>query len=86
VAAGAAGDAERAAGELRSLIDERRPEKTEVLGPAPRFRVRGRDRRHLLLKATDGAATVGAVREAVERAASCRALRGVALSVDVDPQ
>jgi primosomal protein N' (replication factor Y) (superfamily II helicase) len=86
VTAGAVGDAERAAGELRSLIDARRPEKTEVLGPAPRFRIRGRDRRHLLLKATDGAATVGAVREAVERAASCRALRGVALSVDVDPQ
>jgi primosomal protein N' (replication factor Y) (superfamily II helicase) len=86
VAAGAAGDAERAAGELRSLIDERRPEGTEVLGPAPRFRVRGRHRRHLLLKATDGAATVGAVREAAERAASDRALRGVALSVDVDPQ
>jgi primosomal protein N' (replication factor Y) len=86
VAAGAADDAERAAGELRSLIDERRPEKTELLGPAPRFRVRGRHRRHLLLKATDGGATVGAVREAVERAASRRALRGVALSVDVNPQ
>jgi primosomal protein N' (replication factor Y) (superfamily II helicase) len=86
VAAGAAGDAERAVGELRSLIDERRPEGTEVLGPAPRFRIRGRHRRHLLLKATDRAATVGAVREAVERAASGRALRGVALSADVDPQ
>jgi primosomal protein N' (replication factor Y) len=86
VAAGAAGDAERAAGELRSLIDERLPEGTEVLGPAPRFRVRGRHRRHLLLKATDRGATVGAVREAVERAGSGRALRGVALSVDVDPQ
>jgi primosomal protein N' (replication factor Y) (superfamily II helicase) len=86
VAAGAAGDAERAAGELRSLIDERRPEGTEVLGPAPRFRVRGRHRRHLLIKAGDHGATVGAVRDAVEHAASGRALRGVALSVDVDPQ
>jgi primosomal protein N' (replication factor Y) (superfamily II helicase) len=86
VTAGDAGDAERAAADLRSLIDERLPAGTEMLGPAPRFRVRSRHRRHLLLKATDRDATVGAVRDAVERAASGRALRGVALSVDVDPQ
>jgi primosomal protein N' (replication factor Y) len=86
VTAGDAGDAERAAGELRSLIDDGLPEGTDLLGPAPRFRVRARHRRHLLLKATERAATVAAVRDAVERAGSGRALRGVALSVDVDPQ
>jgi primosomal protein N' (replication factor Y) len=62
------------------------PPDTDLLGPAPRFRLRGRHRRQLLLKAGDRAATAAAVREAVESAAAGRALRGVALSVDVDPQ
>jgi primosomal protein N' (replication factor Y) len=62
------------------------PAGTEVLGPAPMFRVRGRHRRRLLLKAADRAATVEAVREAVEGLAGERALRRVAIGVDVDPQ
>jgi primosomal protein N' (replication factor Y) (superfamily II helicase) len=86
VAAGRAADAERAAGAIHSLLDGSLPPDTDLLGPAPRFRLRGRHRRQLLLKAGDRAATVDAVREAVESAAAGRALGGVALSVDVDPQ
>jgi primosomal protein N' (replication factor Y) len=70
------------AGELRPKL----PRGTDLLGPAPMFRVRNRHRRRLLLKAADRAATVAAVREAVDRLASERALKGVALGVDVDPQ
>ena len=59
-----------------------------MLGPAPQFRVRGRERRRLLIKAPLGARTptVDAVRDAVEQAAGERRLTGVALAVDVDPQ
>ena len=57
-----------------------------MLGPAPRFRLRGRERRQLLIKSGDRAGAVAAVREAVEAAASSRKLRDVSISVDVDPQ
>ncbi len=62
------------------------PDGTDLLGPAPMFRVRNRHRRRLLLKAPDRAAGVTAVREAVERMAADRTLRDVAIGVDVDPQ
>jgi primosomal protein N' (replication factor Y) len=84
--AGDVGDAERAAGAIHSLLHDALPGGTELLGPAPRFRLRGRHRRQLLLKAEDRGATVAAVRDAVDSAAAGRVLRGVALSVDVDPQ
>jgi primosomal protein N' (replication factor Y) len=70
------------AGELRQKL----PRSTDLLGPAPMFRVRNRHRRRILLKAGDRAGTVAAVREVVDRLASERALKGVALGVDVDPQ
>ena len=70
------------AGELRRQL----PRGTDLLGPAPMFRVRNRHRRRILLKAGDRAATVAAVREVVERLAAERALKDVALGVDVDPQ
>jgi primosomal protein N' (replication factor Y) len=57
-----------------------------LLGPAPRFRLRGRHRRQLLVKSPRRAAAVAPVRDAVETAASERALRGTSVSVDVDPQ
>jgi primosomal protein N' (replication factor Y) len=53
-----------------------------VLGPAPLFRLRGRERAQVLLKTTsrrDAVRSVGAAVDAVR-------LKGVALSVDVDPQ
>jgi primosomal protein N' (replication factor Y) len=62
------------------------PGDVSLLGPAPRFRLRGRYRRQLLLKAPERDPAVSAVRETVEDLASSRALRGVAISVDVDPQ
>jgi primosomal protein N' (replication factor Y) len=57
-----------------------------VLGPAPLFRLRGRERTQVVVKATDGPAAVRAVGGAVERAAADRARRGATFSVDVDPQ
>ena len=57
-----------------------------VLGPAPLFRLRGRHRSQVVVKAHDRPAAIGAVRAAVERAATRREHRGVAFSVDVDPQ
>jgi primosomal protein N' (replication factor Y) (superfamily II helicase) len=86
LSAARAEDAERAATAVHDRIGVMLPDGTDLLGPAPRFRLRGRHRRQLLLKATDRTATVAAVREGVESAAAGRALRGVALSVDVDPQ
>ena len=70
------------AAELRRAL----PQTSELLGPAPMFRVRNRHRRRLLIKAEDRAATVEAVRAVVERRAADRALRDVAIGVDVDPQ
>jgi primosomal protein N' (replication factor Y) len=58
----------------------------ELLGPAPRFRRRGRYRRRLLIKSADPDRDVLAVRAALERPEVTAALRGVTLAVDVDPQ
>jgi primosomal protein N' (replication factor Y) (superfamily II helicase) len=57
-----------------------------VLGPAPLFRLRGRHRSQVVVKAHDRAAAIAAVRAAVDRAANRREHRDVAFSVDVDPQ
>ncbi len=59
---------------------------TDLLGPAPMFRVRNKYRRRLLTKAQDREATVAAIGAAVERLAADRALKDVAIGVDVDPQ
>jgi primosomal protein N' (replication factor Y) len=59
---------------------------TSVLGPATLFRLRGRERRMLLVKTADRRAAVGAVGAAVQRAARARGHAGVSFSVDVDPQ
>jgi primosomal protein N' (replication factor Y) len=77
---------EKAARELAEALSPALAEDTDLLGPAPMFRVRNRHRRRLLLKAADREATVAAVRETVERLAADRSLRDVAISVDVDPQ
>jgi primosomal protein N' (replication factor Y) len=84
LAAPNADDAERAADAVRASLDGALPAATSLLGPAPLFRLRGRHRRRLLLKAADRTAAADAVREAVE-GLDRRALRGAALSVDVDP-
>jgi primosomal protein N' (replication factor Y) len=61
-------------------------EATEILGPAPLFRLRGRDRWQVVVKTTERAVAVRATGTAVEAAARERAHRDVAFSVDVDPQ
>jgi primosomal protein N' (replication factor Y) len=58
----------------------------EVLGPAPLFRLRGRERRQVVVKTTERERAIRATAAAVEAAARDRALRAVAFSVDVDPQ
>jgi len=75
-----------AAERLRAALDRGLPADARALGPAPRIRVRGRERRQLLVKADARAAAVAAVREAVDAAAAARDLREIAISVDVDAQ
>jgi primosomal protein N' (replication factor Y) len=56
-----------------------------VLGPAPLFRLRGRFRTQVFVKAAERAAAIAAVGAAVDAVAPGAARRGVAVSVDVDP-
>jgi len=67
-------------------VRQRLPSGSELLGPAPMFRVRNRHRRRILIKTDDRAGAVVAVREVVERKSSDRSLKDVAFGVDVDPQ
>jgi primosomal protein N' (replication factor Y) len=80
------GRVESAATALAAELREKLPRGSELLGPAPMFRVRNRHRRRVLIKAEDREGTVAAVREVVERRAADRSLKDVAISVDVDPQ
>jgi primosomal protein N' (replication factor Y) len=82
--AGAAGAPRAAAGEIAAAVSG--AAGATVLGPAPLFRLRGRHRSQVVVKAHDRAAAVAAVRGAVDRAANRREHREVAFSVDVDPQ
>jgi primosomal protein N' (replication factor Y) len=77
---------ERSAEIVRDLVADRISSDDELLGPAPLFRLRGRHRRRLLIKTERRHETVTAVRDAVATAVRERALRELAISVDVDPQ
>jgi primosomal protein N' (replication factor Y) len=77
---------DKAAAELALALAPTLPDETDLLGPAPMFRVRNRHRRRILLKAAEREATIAVVRDTVERLAADRSLRDVAISVDVDPQ
>lgn len=57
-----------------------------VLGPAPLFRLRGRARSQLVIKASDRAAAIAAAGRAVDELAPAAARKGINVSVDVDPQ
>ncbi len=57
-----------------------------VLGPAPLFRLRGRERAQLVVKAAERAPAVSAVGAAVAAVAPTPAGRRATFSVDVDPQ
>jgi primosomal protein N' (replication factor Y) len=78
-----AGPEAEVAAALRELIAL---DEAQILGPAPLFRLQGRERAQLIVKASDRAAAVRAVRHAVEQVAADRRHKGVALAVDVDPQ
>ena len=58
----------------------------QLLGPAALFRLRGRERQVLVVKARERRAAVAAVGDAVQRVADTRRHSGVSFSVDVDPQ
>jgi primosomal protein N' (replication factor Y) len=75
-----------AAAKLAEALTESLPADTDLLGPAPMFRVRNRYRRRLLTKADEREPTIVAIRAAVERLAADRSLADVAIGVDVDPQ
>ena len=57
-----------------------------LLGPAPLFRLRGRYRHQLVVKATVRQPAIDAVGRAVDAVAPGAARRGASVSVDVDPQ
>jgi primosomal protein N' (replication factor Y) len=59
---------------------------SDALGPAPLFRLRGRERAQVVVKAQDRTAAVAQVGAAVQAVAADRAHRAAAFSVDVDPQ
>jgi primosomal protein N' (replication factor Y) len=80
------GKVDAAAVAIANELRTRLPVESELLGPAPMFRVRGRHRRRILVKAQDRAGTVAAARATVERRAADRALKDVSIGVDVDPQ
>jgi primosomal protein N' (replication factor Y) len=71
-----------------AVAERLRDAPVSVLGPAPLFRLKGRERAQVLVKspAGDRAGAARAVRRAVESAAADRTLRGAAFAVDVDPQ
>ena len=77
---------ERSAETVRELVADRITADDELLGPAPLFRLRGKHRRRLIIKSERRHETVTAVRDAVATAVRDRALRELAISVDVDPQ
>jgi primosomal protein N' (replication factor Y) (superfamily II helicase) len=76
-------DANAFATALRARID---PPGAVTLGPAPLFALRGRVRSQLVIKASDRAAAIDAVGEAVDGLAREARRRGVNVGVDVDPQ
>jgi primosomal protein N' (replication factor Y) len=78
-------DAQAAAATLRAMLSPCSP-GSDVLGPAALFRLRGRERQVLLVKAAERRPAVAAVGEAVRRLAAKREHASVNFSVDVDPQ
>jgi primosomal protein N' (replication factor Y) len=69
-----------------SIADELGVLGVTVLGPAPLFRLRGRARSQVVIKATERRQAVAAVGAAVDKLAPGAARQGASVSVDVDPQ
>jgi len=74
--------ARAAAAHIAEAIDA---PQTELLGPAPLFRLRDRERFQIVLKTTARADAIAATGAAVEATARDKAFRDVNFSVDVDP-
>ena len=81
------------AGGRRSPLARRRrwPQRArlgnaQLLGPAPLFRLRGRERSQLVIKAPERQPAVAAVGDAVAHVAALPECSGAHFSVDVDPQ
>jgi primosomal protein N' (replication factor Y) (superfamily II helicase) len=81
-----AGDAELARRAATAVAVGTRLPSAQLLGPAPLFRLRGRERSQLVVKATERAPAVAALGEAVAQAAARADCAGAHFSVDVDPQ
>jgi primosomal protein N' (replication factor Y) len=83
----AAAHAREAARAVRARLPVESPgaEETVVLGPAALFRLRGRERETLLVKAHERRRAVRAVGDAVGAAAGSGAHPSVSFSVDVEP-
>jgi primosomal protein N' (replication factor Y) len=77
---------ETAATELASELRGQLPRDSDLLGPAPMFRVRNRHRRRILVKSQNRAGAIAAIGDVVERRVAGRSLKDVAIGVDVDPQ
>jgi primosomal protein N' (replication factor Y) len=77
------GAALAAAAAVRERIDDA---GAAVLGPAPLFRLKGRERAQVVVKGFDRAAAIRSIGRAVEAVAGAREHRGVSFAVDVDPQ
>ena len=78
-----AGDASAAAQAVRERISV---PGAMALGPAPLFRLRGRERSQLVVKAPQRRAAIASVAAAVDAVARSAVGRRVQLSADVDPQ
>jgi primosomal protein N' (replication factor Y) len=81
--AASAADAHATAADLRDAIA---PAGATVLGPAPLFKLRGKARSQLVIKAGERDAAIRAAGRAVDRISRAARRRGVSISVDVDPQ
>jgi primosomal protein N' (replication factor Y) len=78
-------EAAAAAGAAGAVRDRIAVPGAAVLGPAPLFRLKGRERSQVVVKAAERDGAVRAVGEAVEAVAGDRGHAGVTFSVDVDP-
>ena len=81
--AGEPGPELAAAEAVRAAIDVA---ESSVLGPAPLFRLKGRERSQLVIKSRERRPAIVAVREAVEAVARDRVHKDASFAVDVDPQ
>ncbi len=82
------GSAHAAAHAVRAAVDAAggAGDEAMLLGPAPLFRLRGRERSQLVVKGPDRYAAIAAVGDAVAAVAKGRKHKDANLSVDVDPQ